>query len=205
MTIDEEKNSEATDEEKKGKAAGTASGMDAGETAAADNTAARDKRPPAPEQMTEAELRAEFEKHFREQKVDEMLVQFLVTLSNLAFVKMGLTEDTRETRDLAQASLAIDAFKSLLEAAEKRLPEQDAKALAGALSSMQMTYVKVGAEGAAPTETGDQGKREAGEQGKSATGEQGKRETGAKGSPETGDQKKHKGDDPASRLWVPGK
>ena len=102
------------------------------------------------QEMTEEEMRAEIEKHFREQDVGDVLVQFLVTLSNLAYIKMGLTEDTSEIKDLAQASLAIDAFKSLLEAAEKRLPEQDAKALAGALSSMQLTFVKAGAE-ASPT------------------------------------------------------
>ncbi len=103
-----------------------------------------DDRPKDTGRMSEADLRAEFEKHFREQKVDEMLVQFMVTLTNLAYLKMGLTEDTRDIKDLSQASLAIDAFKSLLDAVAKRLPEQDAQALAGALSSMQMTYVKAG-------------------------------------------------------------
>ena len=95
-----------------------------------------------PEQMTEAELRAEMARHFREQKVDDVLVQFLVSLSNLAYTKMGLTEDTREVKDLAQASLAIDAFKTLLDTVGERIPDQDRQALAGALSSMQLTYVK---------------------------------------------------------------
>jgi len=71
-----------------------------------------------------------------------VLVQFMVSLSNLAYIKMGLTEETEAVKDLPQASLAIDAFKALLDAAGKRLPEQDASALAGALSSMQITFVK---------------------------------------------------------------
>lgn len=96
----------------------------------------------SPEQMTEAELRAEMARHFREQKVDDVLVQFLVSLSNLAYIKMGLTEDTQEVKDLAQASLAIDAFKTLLDTVGERIPDQDRQALAGALSSMQLTYVK---------------------------------------------------------------
>ena len=145
-----------------------------------------------PEQMTEEELRAEIEKHFREQKVDDVLVQFLVTLTNLAYIKMGLTEDTQDVKDLGQAGLAIDAFKALLDAAEKRLPEQDAKALAGALSSMQLTFVKASGESAAP--------------GKSATpcksatpGDSSEPGTGSGGGVDS------KKDDPASRLWVPGK
>lgn len=101
-----------------------------------------------PDQMTEEELRAQLEKHFREQKVDEVLVQFLVSLSNLAYIKMGLTAETEDVKDLAQASLAIDAFKALLDAVIMRLPEQDASALAGALSSMQITFVKVSASAA---------------------------------------------------------
>jgi len=127
-----------------------------------------------PEQMSEEELRAQLEKHFREQKVDEVLVQFLVSLSNLAYIKMGLTEETKEIKDLGQASLAIDAFKALLDAAAKRLPEQDASALAGALSSMQMTFVKISTPASDQTESGEQA------------------------APESGN-------DPASRIWVPGK
>jgi len=95
-----------------------------------------------PEQMSEEELRAEMERHFREQSVSDLVVQFLVTLSNLAYMKMGLTDETKDAKDLEQAGMAIDAFKTLLSETGKRLPEQDAKALEGALSSMQLTFVK---------------------------------------------------------------
>jgi hypothetical protein len=116
------------------------------EDATAKEPEATEKEPDAaaknPEQMTEEELRAEMARHFREQKVDDVLVQFLVSLSNLAYIKMGLTEDTQDVKDLAQASLAIDAFKTLLDTVGERIPDQDHQALAGALSSMQLTYVK---------------------------------------------------------------
>lgn len=116
----------------------------AGKTEAAAAGEAQEKKPG---QMTEEELREEIEKQFCKQKVDEVLVQFMITLSNLAYIKMGLTEETADVRDLAQASLAIDTFKVLLDAAGGRLPDQDAKALAGALSSMQMTFVRESSEG----------------------------------------------------------
>jgi len=143
-------------------------------------------------EMTEEELRAEIEKHFREQQVDEMLVQFMITLTNLAYIKMGLTEDTEDVKNLPQASLAIDAFKAILETVQKRLPEQDAQALAGALSSMQMTFVKAGSPESAGG-GGDEGAPET--------------EGGASGAAdkEGGEGKKPEGDGPASRLWVPGK
>jgi len=146
-------------------------------------------------QMTEEQLRAEIEKHFREQQVDEMLVQFMITLTNLSYIKMGLTEETRDVRDLGQASLAIDAFKSLLEAVRERLPEQDAQALAGALSSMQMTFVKAGSpEGSGASGTSDSGD----------TGQVKGEPEQEKSASEPGSEKPDD-DGPASRLWVPGK
>ncbi|MHB8791805.1 MAG: DUF1844 domain-containing protein [Thermoleophilia bacterium] len=151
-----------------------------------------------PNQLTEEELRAQLEKHFREQKVDEVLVQFLVSLSNLAYTKMGLTEETEDIKDLAQASLAIDAFKALLDAAGKRLPEQEASALAGALSSMQITFVKVSAS-ASEGSTIDTGDSDAGDEGSS---DETSAEQSTAGQP---DADKSDGNDPASRLWTPGK
>lgn len=123
MTDDEKKDEEAAAEP---------------EGAAADAETAEKQQ----ENISEEELRARLEEHFRQQSVADVLVQFLISLSTLAYVKMGLTEDTRQYQDLEQSSLAIDSFKALLQAAGSRLPEQDAKALEGALASMQMTFVK---------------------------------------------------------------
>ncbi|MHB9111134.1 MAG: DUF1844 domain-containing protein [Thermoleophilia bacterium] len=165
-----------------------------------------------PDQMTEEELRTQLEKHFREQKVGDVLVQFLVSLSNLAYIKMGLTEETEDIRDLAQASLAIDAFKALLDAAGKRLPEQEASALAGALSSMQITFVKVSASSSGEPIV-DKGSSSAGDE---IASEQPADtvQPAVTDEPAATDQPADTGkpadagkpvDDPASRLWVPGK
>lgn len=155
-----------------------------------------------PNDMNEEELRDQLEKHFREQKVDEVLVQFMVSLSNLAYIKMGLTEETEKIKDLDQASLAIDAFKGLLDAAGKKFPEQEASALAGALSSMQITFVKVSGPQAGDTGSGA---ANAGQEEKSAAGEK----PAAGDQPPTSDKPAAEADkpanDPASRLWVPGK
>ncbi|MBI5869492.1 MAG: DUF1844 domain-containing protein [Actinobacteria bacterium] len=155
-----------------------------------------------PDQMSEEELRARLEKHFREQKVDEMLVQFLVSLSNLAYIKMGLTEETGEVKDLDQASLAIDAFKGLLDAAGKRLPEQEASALAGALSSMQITFVKVSApEAAEPAPSEPESSEPAASEPDEPAASEPDEPAPAEPAPESGKPD----DDPSSRLWVPGK
>lgn len=99
---------------------------------------------PDPEQMSEAELREALEQQFRQQKVSDMLMQYMAGLSHIAYVKMGLTEDSDAFKDMAQASLAIDVFKAMLETAYDRLDPQDTNALAGALASMQMTFAQAG-------------------------------------------------------------
>lgn len=145
----------------------------------------------AADKMTEEELRAELEKQFRQQQVSDVLMQYMVSLSTLAYVKMGITEDTREVKDLDQARLAIDSFKALLDTAGDRFGDQDQQALSGALASMQMTFVQAteGGAGGAPTSSGEGGASEGASQPDdgAAAGE------------------KKRGDDPASRLWVPGK
>lgn len=136
-----------------------------------------------PDRMTEEELRAELEKQFRQQQVADVLMQYMISLSSLAYVKMGITEDSQEVKDLEQARLAIDSFQGLLDSIGDRLDKQNQEALAGALASMQMTFVQVsGGEAQTPGEGGTQGEEESS-----------KGETGNK-----------KDDGPASRLWVPG-
>lgn len=95
-----------------------------------------------PESLSGEELRARIEEQFRRQDVGDVVVQFMISLSNLAYMKMGLTEETREIKDEAQSRLAIDSFKALLDAAGGGLPEQDQSSLAGALASMQLMFVR---------------------------------------------------------------
>ncbi len=93
--------------------------------------------------LSEEELRQKIEEQIRKQSVADVLVQFMASLSNLAYLKMGLTDDTKDIKDIGQARLAIDSFKALLDAAGGRMAEQDRNALSGALASMQLTFVKL--------------------------------------------------------------
>ncbi len=113
--------------------------------------------------LSEEELRRKIEEHVRQQKVSDVLVQFMASLSNLAYMKMGITEDTRDIKDTEQARLAIDSFKALLDAAGPHLEDQDRSALAGALASMQMTFVKAAAGEEAGKENGAGGPDPGGE------------------------------------------
>ena len=152
-----------------------------------------EKKPEETESGTvdEEEMRRQIEEQFRRQKVSDLLVQYMISLSTLAYMKMGITEDTREVMDLEQARLAIDGYKALLDSIGERLGKQDFQALSGALASMQLTFVQA-SEG---------GEKEA----KSGSASGGADEGGGKPEGEESGSGKKQGGDPASRLWVPGK
>ena len=93
------------------------------------------------ERPSDEELRAAFEEQLRRIRVEDVLVQTVVTLVNLAGRRMGLPgpEGERdETPDLAQARLAIEAARALM----PHLPAEPQSALRDALSQIQLAYAK---------------------------------------------------------------
>jgi hypothetical protein len=91
-------------------------------------------------QPSEEELRAALEEEMRRLTVDDVIVQSVVTLVNLAGRKLGLSapKDGGEDKDLAQAHTAIEAVRALL----PLVPEEPAAPIRDALSQLQMAYVK---------------------------------------------------------------
>ena len=63
----------------------------------------------------EQELLEQLEAELRRMEVGDYLAQLLITLSSLAFQRLGLTPDTTADRDLDQARLAVDAFAAVLD------------------------------------------------------------------------------------------
>lgn len=125
-------------------------------------------------QPTEEELRAAYEEQLKQLRVEDVVVQTLVSLINLAGRKAGLAPGTEDERDPAQLKMAIDGARALLALVEDQLGP-DGASLKEALSQLQLAYVQLG------------GRPDAGD---GAPGEPGQ----APGGPAQ----------PASRLWVPG-
>ncbi len=116
-------------------------------------------------QPSEEELRAAFEEQMRRIRVDDVLIQTAVTLVNLAGRRMGLPGpdgEREETPDLAQARLAIEGTRALVDL----LPPEPQRAVRDALSQLQMAYARVAQGG----EQGEGAGQEAG--GAAAPGEQ---------------------------------
>jgi hypothetical protein len=135
-------------------------------------------------QPTEEELRAyaqQLEEQMRQLRVEDVIVQTIVTLVNLGGRRAGLAQGTEGERDPEQLRLAIEGARALLPLIEDQLGP-DGKAIRDALSQLQMAYVQI-----SESEAGSGGGEQGGEPG--AQGEQPKGPGPAQSS---------------GRLWVPG-
>jgi hypothetical protein len=95
-------------------------------------------------EFSEEELAA-IEAEMQRLKVDDVLLQTLVTLINLGARKAGLASepgDTPPERDLEQTRQAIDGARALLGVLEPRHGDELAQ-VKDALSRLQMAYVQL--------------------------------------------------------------
>jgi hypothetical protein len=145
------------------------------------------QQPQQPEQpqMSEEEMRAAYEQQLEEQlrslRVEDVIVQTIVTLVNLGGRRAGLAPGTEDERDPQQLRLAIEGARALLGLIESELGP-DGAAIRDALSQLQLAYAQL--SGGAP---------EGGDGGPGGTPGGGQAPPQGPGSGQ-----------PASRLWVPG-
>lgn len=133
-----------------------------------------DEQPNQPAEPTEEQLRAAYEEQLQRIHVDDVIIQTVVSLINLAARKL-------EDKDLAQVGQAIEGTRALLPLVEEALGP-DAAQIKAALSQLQLAYARaVGPSGAAP---------EAPAEGEAPPPEKGPEGPGPAQS--------------SGRLWVPG-
>jgi hypothetical protein len=92
------------------------------------------------QQPSEEELRAALEEQMRHIRVEDVLLQTVVTLINLGARRLGLTGSPEEAgeRDPEQARLAIEGARGLIGLVDS----EELKPLRDALSQLQMAYVQ---------------------------------------------------------------
>lgn len=95
------------------------------------------------EQPTEDELRAAYEAELQRLRVEQVLLESVVSLVNLGMRRTGLAPGTESELEPDQVQLAIESVRALLPVIESILPEQ-AGPIRGALSQLQLAYVKIG-------------------------------------------------------------
>jgi len=129
-----------------------------------------------PPQPTDEELAAAYEAQLKQIRVEDVLIQTLVSLLNLGGRRAGLSPGTEDERDPDQVRQAIEGVRALLPIVEPLLGP-DAGQIREALSQLQLAYTRIaGGEQPAP-----------------------EAEQPPKAQPEQGGPAQSSG-----RLWVPG-
>jgi len=108
-----------------------------------------DEQPQLPDDLSEEELRAAYEEQLKQVRVEDVLIQTVVSLLNLGGRKSGLAPGTEEEKDPEQLRQAVEGVRALLPLVESALGP-DAKQLRDVLAQLQMAYAQQAPPGSAP-------------------------------------------------------
>jgi hypothetical protein len=177
----------------------------------------------ATDQPSEEELRAAYEAEIKQIRVEQILLEQVVSLVNLGMRRTGLAPGTEDERDIGQVRIAIEAVRALLPLLEQSAAPQ-AGQIRDALSQLQLAYVRLGGtaggpgqpaatdaaapSAAPPAQPGPQAPPPPGPQAPAPPGPQAPPPPGPQAPPQPGaDPTKPEEGGPAQRsgrLWVPG-
>jgi hypothetical protein len=162
-------------------------------------------RPP-----TEEELRAAYEAELQRIRVEDVVVQTIVSLLNLGGRRAGLVPGTEGDRDLEQVHMAIEGVRALLPLVEGQLGP-DASTLREAVSQLQMAYAQLTAGATTARRPGEEGGdgAEGGSPAGAADGADGAADTEGAPAPEQPGEPGASPGEPgpaqrSGRLWIPG-
>ena len=79
-------------------------------------------------------------------RVEDIVIQTLVTVSAIGYRGLGLTPETKDVRDLAQARLAIDTMRALTPVLEDVVPPELVRDLNSSVANLQLAYAKAATE-----------------------------------------------------------
>jgi hypothetical protein len=97
---------------------------------------------------TEEELRAAYEQQLKQIRVEDVLVQTVLSLINLGSLRAGLVPGNESEADPQQLRQAIEAVRALLPQVEPVLGP-DARQIRDAISRLQMEYARLASTGGA--------------------------------------------------------
>ena len=104
----------------------------------------------------------ELAEELRKLKVEDVLINMLVTVSSIGYRRLGLTEETRDDRSLEQARLAIDTMRALTPVLGKFVPPELVRDFNQSVADLQLAYAKAASEGEPETKEGENGGDDAG-------------------------------------------
>jgi hypothetical protein len=98
---------------------------------------------PEEEKKKEEELLKELQDEIDKLSSKDIIIQFMMSLSSMAYKKMGLPVGTNDKyKNKEQAKLAVDSFDALLKVLNEEIPAKERENLLASLTNLQMNFVK---------------------------------------------------------------
>jgi hypothetical protein len=102
-----------------------------------------------PSRAEEERIARELADQLRQLRVEDVLINTLVTVSSIGYRRLGLTPETVEDRDLEQARLAIETMRAVTPVLENFVPGDLVRDFNQSVANLQLAYAKAAAEAAA--------------------------------------------------------
>ena len=91
----------------------------------------------------------EVAEQLRKLRVEDVLIQSLITISSIGYQRLGTTEDTRDLRDLEQTRLAIETMRAVTPILGQFVPAELIRDFDQSVANLQLAYASAAAEDAA--------------------------------------------------------
>jgi hypothetical protein len=99
------------------------------------------------EEQNEEQVARELAEELRRLRIEDVLIQTLITISAIGYRRLGLTPDTKDDRDLQQAKLAIDTMTALTPVLEAVVAEELIRDFNQSVAGLQLAYAQAAGEG----------------------------------------------------------
>ena len=97
-------------------------------------------------ELEQEAIARELAEELRKLRVEDVLVNTLVHVSSIGYRRLGLTEDSRDERDLPQTALAIETMQALVPVLKDFLPVELTAGFEEQVANLQLAYAKAAKE-----------------------------------------------------------
>jgi hypothetical protein len=94
------------------------------------------------DELQQEQLARELAEELRKLSVEDVIVNTLVHVSTIGYRRLGVTEDSRDERDLEQSRLAIETMQALVPVLHGFLPEDLVSGFEEQIANLQLAYAK---------------------------------------------------------------
>jgi len=102
--------------------------------------------PDADKRLTDAERAALLREQIKRLRVADVAGDVMISLVTLGYQKLGLTSETLEMRDLADARLAIELLHAMLDVMARERATTDLRDFRSTVAQMQLNYARAASE-----------------------------------------------------------